>query len=203
MESRNVSLWLCFALTSMVLGISLAQTWTPYKQRNNCGIKADFIIERQISGSLLVCVLICTKTGGCISVSWNAGTNSCLLSGHDTISEENDPTYRAYEMASGSVCASEVKFPVFMAKKTTYGTARYEMTYQDAEKRCAELGTSMATEDDVTQAQSLGLHYCDCGWLSNGRNALILSYYDGNCWGSFYTGPIYCDWALTDVWCKN
>ncbi|WAR23754.1 hypothetical protein MAR_037423 [Mya arenaria] len=68
--------------------------------------------------------------------------------------------------------------------------------------RCAMDGFSIATPDDLLQARLMGLHFCSCGWLSDGNAGFVLQYAWPDCISWFTDQIITCNWGYGNVWCK-
>ncbi|XP_069823235.1 stabilin-1 [Dendropsophus ebraccatus] len=76
---------------------------------------------------------------------------------------------------------------VFYHTKST--TSRYQLTYEEAIEECKVWNAEIATFQQLSAAQQLGLHVCAVGWLANGTAGYPIVYPSEKC-GSNHIGIV-------------
>ncbi|XP_018607946.2 CD44 antigen [Scleropages formosus] len=85
------------------------------------------------------------------------------------------------------------------------GGARYALNFDQARKLCEDLGTTLASEEQVSMAYDKGLETCRYGWISNQNTTILRHSSHSNC-ASNQTGVIFHSDNLDvpyDAYCYN
>jgi len=150
--------------------------------------------------SLNECVKECSlHPFDCLSVNYRN------LSGQCHFSTQSDFKWRPFMRIGNKPSWTVVQkiFPVFMA--SDINNVRYQLTKDMAIARCLDLGTTIATLSDVTNAYNMGFFACRCGYVLDVAYALYYMRTSGvtNCGRA---GLNYCRFSASnmyDVYCKT
>jgi len=152
------------------------------------------------STSLNECVKECSlQPFDCLSANYHTSSGECRFS------TNVDFLLKPFDNIGNRLgwTVTQKIFPIFMARDANDG--RYQLTKDLAIQRCLDLGTSIATFDDVTQAYNMGFFACRCGFV---LDIVYAIYYmrTGGIFGCGIAGLNYCRWLSpnkADVYCKT
>ncbi|XP_069499284.1 stabilin-1 [Ambystoma mexicanum] len=150
------------------------------------GVQIQCHCQQHYEGDGVVCIPIdrcadgrnggCSEHANCINIGPNNHRCECregyVGSGVQCLQKSKPPVDRCLEANGGchseSICADlhyqEKKAGVFHFQSPK---GKYSFTYEEAEDGCAGEGASLATFQQVSAAQQLGLHICLVGWMDN------------------------------------
>ena len=133
----------------------------------------------------------------CLSVNYHASSGECHFS---TNSE-----FKLGSSISNQFGWTVVQriFPMFLA--THINKEKYQMNKSMAIERCLDLGTSIASYDDVTNAYYMGYFVCRCGFVLDLDKPFALWYMRvSGINGCGNEGLNYWSWqAMGEVYCKT
>jgi len=133
----------------------------------------------------------------CLSVNYHISSGECHFSTNSELK-----LGLSFSNYFGWTVVQKI-FPIFLARNINKVT--YNLTKDMAIQRCLDLGTSIATFDDVTNAYEKGFFACKCGYVLDEGHPL---YYMrvGNITqisGCENEGLTFCHWRDTaEVYCK-
>jgi len=147
------------------------------------------------TASLIECVKECSlQPLKCLSVNYHASSGECHFS-----------TLAKFKLGSsignqfGWTVVQKI-LPIFMARHLN--NLKYQLTKNMAIERCLDLGTSIATFGDVTNAYNKGFFACRCGYVLDMAYALFymrLTRPDSDCG---VEGLNFCRFHMAEVYCK-
>ncbi|XP_034295185.1 stabilin-1 isoform X2 [Pantherophis guttatus] len=140
----------------------------------------------------------CSEHATCISTGPNTRRCECKAgyvgNGMQCFEEVIPPTDRCLE--ENGQCHVEAICTDLHFEDKTVGvfhlqspTGKYNFTYEEAEASCAAEGATLATLQQLSAAQQMGLHLCIVGWLFNHTAGYPTVYPSQNC-GTHHVGIV-------------
>ena len=146
------------------------------------------------------CVHQCAlQTWECLSVNYHTASGECRFS--TKIAFKYNTYYLGFRQDIGWTVVQKI-FPVFMT--TADNNITYQLNKSMAIQRCIDLGTTIATFDDVRTAYDLGFFACRCGYAAHFLRAFFYMATSGIP-GCGSVGINYCSKEISipyDVYCK-